>query len=69
MNKLKQTQFIAGNKGIIGDKNLLAKAEKELQTEFIPSIYDKAMDQMFGDQYYNDSGDESADLEAQKDID
>ena len=55
MNQLKQTEFVAGTKGknsILTNKKLLEKAEKELQTEFIPDLYDKAMDQLFGDQYY-----------------
>ena len=35
MNKLKKTEFLAakfGKEGILGDKKLLEKAEKELQT-------------------------------------
>jgi len=75
MQKLKKTEFIAGNfnnggeKGILENKRLLEKAERELQTEFIPDLYDKAMEAMFDDKYYAASDDESKDLERDKDID
>jgi len=31
---------------------LLLKAEKELNTEFIPDLYDKAMENIFDENYY-----------------
>lgn len=40
------------------DKKLLDKAEKELQTEFIPDLYDKTMDAMFDEKYYEATDDE-----------
>lgn len=30
----------------------MEKAEKELKTEFIPELYDKTMEKMFDDRYY-----------------
>lgn len=72
MNKLKQTEFIAGiskKNSIFENKKLLEKAEKELNTEFIPDLYDKAMDALFGENFYQASDDDGEDLEAQKDID
>ena len=36
----------------MSDRKLLEKAEKELNTEFIPDLYDKAMDAIFDDKYY-----------------
>jgi len=61
---LKKTEFVAGSQ----DKKLLEKAEKELQTEFIPDLYDKAMEQMFDQKYYNDDAD-GGDIAEQQDID
>ena len=37
LEKIKKTEFVAG-------KKLLEKAEKELDTEFIPDLYDKHME-------------------------
>lgn len=47
MDKLKKTEFVSGARGessLLSNKKLLEKAEKELQTEFIPDIYDKTME-------------------------
>jgi hypothetical protein len=75
---LRKTEFIAGSfgkkkeegvGGIFSDKRLLDKAEKELNTEFIPDLYDKAMETLFDEKYYHASDDEGKDLEKQKDID
>jgi hypothetical protein len=38
--------------GIFSDRKLLEKAEKELNTEFIPDLYDKTMDAIFDEKYY-----------------
>jgi hypothetical protein len=51
--------FKAG--GLQSDKALLEKAEKELKTEFIPELYDKAMQKMYGDKYYEMSDEENED--------
>jgi len=48
---LKKAEFLAG-KLEHNDKKLLDKVEKELNSEFIPDLYDKAMDQVFDEKYY-----------------
>jgi hypothetical protein len=58
LSKLKKADFLAGKSGFMKDKKLLDKAEKELQTEFIPDLYDKNMDAMFDEKYYEASDDE-----------
>ena len=67
MRKLKQTEFMAGA-NILENNRVLDKAQKELQTDFIPDVYDKAMDQMFDDKYYKDGDDKSSELENDHDI-
>ena len=63
LEKIKKTEFVAG-------KKLLEKAEKELGTEFIPDLYDKHMEQMFNDQYYNDTQNEDGEeITQQREID
>jgi len=47
----------------LNNKKLLEKVEKELNTEFIPDLYDKGMDAMYDDNYYNASDEQSQDLE------
>lgn len=49
--KVKQAQYLAGSEKVV------QRLEKELGTEFIPDVYDKAMVQVFDDQYY-ESGEE-----------
>lgn len=68
MDKLRKAEFIAGNR-IVDDKRLMEKVEKELKTEFIPELYDRAMDQMFNEKYYevNNKGDQK--VVNKKDID
>ena len=56
------------------DRNLLERVQKELETEFIPDVYDKTMAKMFGEKYYEDEAaaeddDEEFDVEANKAID
>jgi len=46
----------------------MEKAEKELNTEFIPDLYDKNMDVIFDEKYYNDSVDDE-EIAEQRDID
>ena len=55
LEKLKKAEFVAGTKitaGLGSEKKLLEKLEKELKTEFIPELYDKAMEKMFDEKYY-----------------
>ena len=55
--------------GIFSDRKLLEKAEKELNTEFIPDLYDKTMDAIFDEKYYKSSNTDGKELENNKDID
>ena len=72
IGKLKKAEFLAGvtEKDPEGRK-VLEKLEKELNTDFIPDLYDKAMDQMFDEGYYHggDEQEEEAALEGMRDID
>jgi hypothetical protein len=46
---------VAGNNLTSGsgfNKQLVEKIEKELKTDFIPELYDRAMEKMFDDKYY-----------------
>ncbi len=51
LEKLKKAEFLSGSK-IVQDKKILEKIEKELKTEFIPELYDRAMDKVFDQKYY-----------------
>lgn len=51
------------------DKHLVEKIQKELETEFIPELYDKTMTKMFGDKYYEASDEDAKDAEKNKAID
>jgi len=55
--KLQQAKFLSGSDKIV------AKLEKELGTEFIPDVYDKAMVQVFDDQYYESEGEDDGEDE------
>lgn len=62
IDKLKKAEFLAGsldNK----EKKLLDKVEKELNSEFIPDLYDKAMDNIFDEKYYKVEEENGEDLE------
>ena len=50
------------------NKKLLEKAERELQTEFIPDLYDKAMEQIFDEKYYAAQDEQADDISDQPDI-
>lgn len=53
LEKLKKAEFVGGlGKLLESDRALLEKAEKELKTDFIPELYDKTMNKMFGEKYY-----------------
>lgn len=81
IEKLKKAEFVAGNvssindykegktAGFMSDRKLLEKAEKELNTEFIPDLYDKTMDAIFDAKYYDADDVEGKNLEKTKDID
>lgn len=49
---------------------MIDRVQKELETEFIPDVYDKTMAKMFNERYYEDEVDEDEhDIEANKAID
>jgi len=45
------------------------KIEKELKTDFIPELYDKAMEKMFDERYYEQEDLEGERAAKEKDID
>jgi len=68
LDKIKKAETLAqGN--ILEDKNLVLKIQKELETEFIPELYDKTMQKMFGDKYYEASDDDAKIATSNKAID
>ncbi len=73
LEKLSKANHLAkGN--LFKDKTLVERVSKELETEFIPDVYDKTMAKMFSDKYYEDENvaddiDEEFDIEANKAID
>lgn len=70
LEKLKKAEFVAGNKLTQGaNKHLVEKIEKELKTDFIPELYDRAMEKMFDDKYYTTEDKAAEKLVHAKDID
>ena len=71
IDKLRKADHLAkGN--LFKDRTLLERVSKELETDFIPDVYDKTMSKMFGEKYYEDGADEveeEFDIEANKAID
>lgn len=51
-NKVKKAEYLAGIKNA-DEKKMIERLEKELNTDFIPDLYDKAMDQAFDEGYYD----------------
>jgi hypothetical protein len=60
VDKLKKAEFLAGQ-----DLDL-NRLEKELNTDFIPDLYDKSMTQAFDEKYYDNSDSETSQLEDKK---
>lgn len=53
LDKLRKAEFLAGyDHAMLEERKLLEKAEKELKTEFIPELYDRTMEKMFDEKYY-----------------
>lgn len=70
LEKLKKAEFVAGNKLTKGaNKHLVEKIEKELKTDFIPELYDRAMEKMFDDKYYTTEDKAAEKLVHAKEID
>ena len=72
MDKIKKADVLA-KANIFEDRQAIEKISKELETDFIPDMYDKSMGRMFGDKYYenevDEDSDEAAEIEANKNID
>ena len=68
LEKLHKAELLAGNK-ITQQKHLVEKIEKELKTDFIPELYDKAMEKMFDERYYEQEDLEGERAAKEKDID
>lgn len=66
MEKIKKAEFVSGNSV---SKSLVEKIEKELKTEFIPELYDKAMEKMFDERYYEAEDADAEKAVKEKDID
>ena len=70
LEKLKKAEILSGTKVSAGSsKHLLEKIEKELKTDFIPELYDRAMEKMFDKKYYEAEDDDGEKVATAKDID
>ena len=70
LEKLKKTEILSGTKVSSGSsKHLLEKIEKELKTDFIPELYDRAMEKMFDEKYYEAEDEDGEKIATAKDID
>lgn len=71
LEKLRKAEFLSGSKltSDTADKRLLEKLEKELRTEFIPELYDRAMEKMFDEKYYEAEDSEGKAVVEAKNID
>ncbi|CDW72271.1 zz domain protein [Stylonychia lemnae] len=53
LEKLRKAEFLSGyDHSQLEERKLLEKAEKELKTEFIPELYDRTMEKIFDEKYY-----------------
>lgn len=50
LEKLKKAEFLSG---AFVDSKLVQKVQKELQTDFIPDVYDRSMIDVYDQKYYN----------------
>ena len=60
---MKKAEFIA-HANLLGDHQIAERIQKELETEFIPDLYDKTMVKAFNDKYYEDGQDEEIEVDA-----
>lgn len=69
LDKIKKADYLSkGN--LFKDKALIERVQKELETEFIPDVYDKTMARLFNDKYYDDAADgDEQEIEANKGVD
>jgi KRI1-like family len=74
MEKLRKAEFVTGStlsgegSGLQGNVRLLEKIEKELKTDFIPELYDRAMEKMFDDKYYATEDKEAEKMAGARDL-
>ena len=57
IERLKKAEFIA-HANLETDHAIAERIQKELETEFIPDLYDKTMTKTFNEKYYENEGDE-----------
>ena len=70
LEKLKKAEFLSGyDAKTLEERRLLERAEKELKTDFIPELYDKTMEKMFDDKYYEMEDKHASKMVKEKDID
>ena len=62
IEKIKKADTLA-NGNLLEDKIMVDKIQKELETDFIPDLYDKTMQRMFGEKYYEASDEEAENVE------
>jgi protein KRI1 len=72
LEKVRKAEFISGTK-IVDEasgesKRMLERMEKELKTDFIPELYDKAMEKVFDEKYYEASDQEGKKAARAKDL-
>lgn len=69
IDKIKKADHLS-KCNLFADKGLVERIQKELETEFIPDVYDKTMAKMFNEKYYEDEADEDEhEIEGNKAID
>lgn len=70
LDKLRKAEFLAGyDHSTLEERRLLERAEKELKTEFIPELYDKTMEKMFDEKYYEMEDQNAKKVAKRKDLD
>ena len=65
LEKLKKAEFIA-HANLSEDHQIVERIQKELETEFIPDVYDKTMSKTFNEKYYEQDSDQ--DMEPDPDL-
>lgn len=62
IERLKKAEFIAhGN--LETDKQIAERISKELETDFIPDLYDKTMSKTFNERYYDQQDDAEVEID------
>jgi protein KRI1 len=66
LEKIRKAEFVGGS---AVSKTVVEKIEKELKTEFIPELYDKVMEKMYDERYYEAEDEEAERAVRAKEID